>query len=74
MWVVITDDLPSIDLTRSGSFDKSPKPLHALEAHRQVAVAAVAPLASRAALTSREIGAWPGGRGGIRGGGRPVLE
>ena len=29
-------------------------------------MAAVTPLASRAALTSREIGAWPGGRGGIR--------
>src|ERR1035437_447043 len=64
MRVAFTDVLPSIDLTRSGSFDKSPKPFHALEAHRQVAVA---PLASRAALTSRETGAWPGGRRGIRG-------
>src|ERR1017187_9583601 len=54
MWVVITHVLPSIDLTRSGSFDKSPKPLHSLEAHRQVTVAAVAP---RAARTSREGGA-----------------
>jgi hypothetical protein len=59
--------LSAIDLTRSGSFDKRPKPLHALEEHRQATAAAVAPLASRAALTPREIGAWPGGQGDTRG-------
>jgi len=71
MRVMITDVLPSIDLTRSGSFDKSLKPLHALEAHRKVAVAAVAPLASRAALTSRESARGQAGAAGYEGAGGP---
>src|SRR5260370_41122224 len=71
---MITAVLPSDEITGRRSFDKSPKPLHAVEVHRPAAIAAIAPLGPRAALTSRGDRRGPRGRADAPGSARQVLD
>jgi hypothetical protein len=69
MCVMITDDLPTIELTQHRTFDKSAMPLHALELHRRTVLPVLLPAPSAGSWSSRLAPTPAARRGRVSGAG-----